>query len=152
MTVWKAVMLSALLFGLASPSDRACKMRVWAAMMVGSLAMGIYPNLWFYLALDVIVAVVIMMPPKTVWQRAIGLCYVAMLLLGVGYGVGEFLALQNFSSTAPNPSVLKTAHDYLGWVAVAVFFVWGGDGLLGDYRIGRGPSGGLLPVEQGRLR
>ena len=144
-------MMLGLLLALTSPEGRVARVRVWAAMMGGSLLMSFYPNIWFYLALDIVAAAVIMAPPKTVWQRGIGLCYVGMILLTCGYALGEAPALHIFLSPANSPEMLKAAHDYLGWAAVALFVLWGSDGLFGIIRDRVSPSGNLQASKSGRV-
>lgn len=133
MTTWEVAMIVALLVGIISPVDRGPRARAWAATMVGSLAAYLYPNLWYYLALDVAVAAIILLPPRTSWQRAIGFCFVVMVLLSIGYAIHDLAALHIFLSPAGSPAVLKETHDYLGWVACGLLLLWGGSAILGTY-------------------
>lgn len=149
---WKLAMVLALLIGVVSPTDRGARIRVWAAMMAGSLAAYIYPNLWYYVALDVSVAAIILMPPKTVWQRAIGLCFVVMILLSIGYAIRDFAALHIFLSAPNSPHMLKEAHDFLGWAALAIFSLWGGHAIFGPYFNRSGNRGPVSVAEQRRVQ
>lgn len=151
-TTWKFAMILTLFVCLAAPENRRERVRVWAAMMVGSLLGIFYQSVWFFLALDILVAVAIMAPPKWVWQRVIGFCYVAMVLLSTGYMLRE-LAVVHFSLSPTNsPDMLKSAHDFLGWAALAALLSWGAHGILGTYWARFSGAGSLAPARSGRVR
>ena len=152
MPEWLFAMTLALVLGLLTPEQRGQRERVWIVMIVGLPVAHIYQRVWFYMAIDLAIAAAIMMEPKTLWQRIIGLCYIGMALLSLGY----LIRLHLFSSPAASPELLKAVNDYLGWAATLVLIMWGGNGVFGTlweglwHRLGGGRD--LSPVEQRRVR
>ncbi|MEM6493021.1 MAG: hypothetical protein AAF650_01455 [Pseudomonadota bacterium] len=118
-------------------------------MMAASLAAMSTYSMWLYVAIDVAAAAAIMWPPRNVWQRAIGLCFVTMILLTTGY---VLYGLQIFSSAAADPGMLQAAHTWLGWLALSLLLVWTFDDAFGD-ALGRyWNRGDVWPAGLGRVR
>lgn len=152
MELWDIAMIPAALLAVLTYPERMARVRVWLVMIAGAVLAHVYANVWFYLVLDIAVATIIMLPPKTMWQRAIGACYVGMILITTGYILHDLTYVHFSLSAASSPEMLKTAHDFLGWAAIALLMLWGGDALLGTYRDRVGGSSDLSPSEQGRVR
>jgi hypothetical protein len=155
MSVWKLALLAVLLFGVVAPHERWNRVRVAAAMMAGSFAamLAVYalPSdwvLWSYLAIDLGAAFIILMHPRTVWQRFIGLCYVGMAMLTLGFA----LTLQFLLSAVGDPNMLKVGHDAFSWAALALLLLWGADGFLRLVSHRRGNDVNSLAVERVDIR
>ena len=149
--VWLGATVVALGVGLISPVERSHRLRVWAAMVGACVAAYAFPNVWFYLAIDIVAAAVIMTHPKTLPQRAIGLCYIGMILLTSGFILRNLFGVQIFLSAAEEPTVLKSAHDFLSWLAVAILFAWGAGNALGTYRTGASGLGSVVATASRRI-
>ena len=127
MTVWKLAMIALLVFGLINPAHRWSRLRVGLVMLGASFVAALFPNLWFYLAIDLAIAALILLPPRSTWQKAIAVCYLWMALLTIG-----FIGTIHFSSSAvADPKMLMSAHDVFTWAATCVLFLWGADGIVG---------------------
>lgn len=134
MTAWKITVLVLLLFGAIAPNERWHRIRVGAVMLLASFAAAFFPNIWFYLALELAAGFLILLPPKTKWQSAIAYCYIGMAMLTIGF----VATLEIFSSAAGNSEMLKVGYDLFAWIAAGFLFLWGVDGILQSrgYRIG----------------
>lgn len=146
---WKIAMIVALIVIALPERERATRLWVWAVMICSSFAAMIQWSLWLFVLIDIIAAVFILLPPRGVWQRAIGFCYIAMLLITTGFVVSR---LQFFSSAAPDPLLLQFAHSTLGWIALSLLLLWTGDDAARPYLDSNRDRGGLAAVDVGRSR
>lgn len=152
MTEWLVAMSVALLLFLLVPQGRTQKLRVWLVMLAGLPVAHFFPNVWAYLVIDLVIAAIVMVPPKSTWQRVIGLCYVGMALLTTGYILRDIAGVYIFLSAANNPEMLRIANDFLGWLATATLLAWGGHGIFATLGIIGRDSRDLSPAKQGRVR
>ena len=112
--MWLTAMGLALILFVIGPINRAQYLRVWLAMLAGLPLAYLFPNMWAYIAIDLSIAAIVMVQPKAPWQRAIGLCYVAMALLTTGYLIRYFAGVHLFLSPAGSPDLLQPVNDVLG--------------------------------------
>jgi len=119
-------MIALLVLAAIAPSERWQRLRVGAVMLGASFIAAIYPNIWFYLCIELAAGFLILLPPKSTWQQWIGSCYIGMAILTIGF----VATLQFFSSANGNSDMLKVGYDLFAWIAAGFLFLWGIDGLL----------------------
>lgn len=145
-------MALALILLAVGPINRAQYLRVWLAMLAGLPLAQFLPNMWAYIVIDLAIAAIVMVQPKAMWQRAIGLCYIAMALLTTGYMIRVLAGVYFSLSPATNSEMLHSLNDVLGWAATAVLIAWGGNGVFRSYWIGPSSGRNLQTAGQGRSR
>lgn len=148
LTDWKIAMVFALVFVALPRAERPTRLWVWAVMMISSFAALIHYSLWLFVIIDIIGAILILLPPRGVWQKAIGFCYIAMLLITTGFALSR---LQVFSSAAPDPHLLQFAHATIGWIALALLVLWTVDDAARPHLDRNRNRRGLAPADVGRV-
>lgn len=121
MSDWKFAMLLILPLMLAP-----ARLRVWVAMMAGSVAALYVPQglpeeavVSLYIPIDIAVGAVILAHPRGDWQRALGSLSVGMIGLSVGY-LGEMVLIGRH-----NPDFYWRIMMVLSWTRFALLFAWG---------------------------
>lgn len=124
------------------------KARTWLAMTAGSLAAWMVhfdnPAL-FYAGLDMVAAYIILRKPLGEMQRAVGLLFIGMFAVDIGFAGACWLQ--------PGPHNLAgyvTFNSLIGWLQWACLALWGVGDVMAGYFATFGRIGGYpLPARDG---
>ena len=108
------------------------KVRVWLAMMAGSLAAAIAGDLaptgthqvGAYVIVDIVVAIVILRHPKGLAQKALGGLSGVMVLFGIGYLVSTRMG-------GNNPLLYGQVMAALSWLRFGILVSWSAGDAVG---------------------
>lgn len=152
MSDWHIAMLAILPLTVWARPRRSVRVRVWLAMMIASGAAYIYPSIWAFVAIDLIAAVIVLIPPRNLWQKIIGGLFLVMAFIEIGYAGSVVSYLYNFSSAQPDPTLLRQTNIVIGWAALSVLFIFSGDDWLGSSGLATGDlrsqEGGNVGLEK----
>lgn len=123
LTPWKLAFYAILpMMGFGS------KLRVWAALMLGSIAAYVAQTVEAYILIDLLTAAVVLSRPAGEWQKAIGSISVFSGIVGLFFWISvKFFAGQG------EPERLAMMLNQIGWVQFAILGAWGGNDILRRY-------------------
>ena len=150
MSDWKIAMVCLLpllamgspvrLFGFPVPSGR--KLRTWLALFGAAVAASFFAadNIIAFAVIDAIGAWLVLGHPRGETQRAIGLLFVGMLFLHIGFFIAGWMQPGSYDATG-----YANYNRLLGWLQWAFLALWGGgDAVARIIRDSRGGDDSLL--------
>jgi hypothetical protein len=99
--------------------------RTFAAMFVASLAGKVFPDPVAWVLIDLIAAIVVIIPPRAGFQKVIAALFGFMLFLELGW----------MWSHRMNVEYIVSAGSLFGWLQLAALLTWGIDERYGAHRI-----------------
>jgi len=90
--------------------------RTWVALAGAFVLSTLWPDVRWYIAVDLICGTIVLLHPVGMAQRMIGMIFAAMTLFSVGYLVGG----------EQSPGLYTQWQHILGWAQWAILAVWGG--------------------------
>ena len=123
------------LFGFPVPSGR--KLRTWCALFGAAVAAGLFAadNIVAFAAIDAIAAWLVLSRPRGDAQLAIGLLFVGMLFLHIGFFIASWMQPGSYDAIG-----YANFNRLLGWLQWAFLALWGGSDAVA--RIVRDSRGG----------
>ena len=135
MSDWKVAMVCLLpllamgspvrLMGFPVPAGR--KLRTWVALFGAAVAAGLFAadNIVAFAVIDAAGAWLVLSAPRGETQRAIGLLFVGMLFLHIGFFIASWMQPGSYDAIG-----YANYNRLLGWLQWAFLALWGGSDAL----------------------